>query len=137
VLALAPAEHLPEGVALAEERVEAPRARLDERVLLACFGRWMVRTPLANVTSVGLTGPYSFWKTAGPARLAVTDRGLTFATNGERGVLISFAKPVWGLDRLGLIRHPALTVTVEDPERLMQVLGHRADVAAGLESLLR
>jgi hypothetical protein len=28
---------------------------------------------------------HAFWKTAGPARLGVTDRGLTFATNGERG----------------------------------------------------
>ena len=35
-----------------------------------------------------ITGPYAFWKTAGPARYAVTDSGLTFATNGDRGVLI-------------------------------------------------
>jgi hypothetical protein len=46
------------------------------------------------------TGPYAFLKTAGPALLAITDRGLTFATTDSRGVLIRFARPV-GLDPLG------------------------------------
>ena len=41
------------------------------------------------------------FKTAGP-RLAITDRGLTFATNGERGVRIDFRTPVPGLDPLRL-----------------------------------
>jgi hypothetical protein len=86
------------------------------------FGPWRVSTPLANVTDVSVTGPYAFWKTAGPARLAITDRGLTFATNGDRGVLISFRTPVRGLDPLGVIRHPELTVTVADFDRLADVL---------------
>jgi hypothetical protein len=83
----------------------------------AHFGRWRVSTPLANVTDVAVTGPYAFSKTAGPARLAITDRGLTFATNGDRGVLISFRTPVRGLDPLGLLRHPELTVTVAEVHR--------------------
>ena len=62
--------------------------------LVARFGRWLVRTPMANIASVDATGPYSFFKTAGPARLSITDRGLTFATNGDRGVRIAFAAPV-------------------------------------------
>lgn len=41
----------------------------------------------------------------------MTDRGLTFATNGERGLVLSFARPVTGIDPLGLIRHPELTLT--------------------------
>lgn len=82
------------------------------------FGPWRVATPLTNVADVSVTGPYRYWKTAGPARLAVTDRGLTFATNGERGVLIRFHEPIRGLDPLGLIRHPELTVTVADVEGL-------------------
>jgi hypothetical protein len=86
--------------------------------LEAHFGRWRVRTPLANVSSVAITGPYRFFKTAGPARLAFTDRGLTFATNGERGVLICFHQPVRGLEPFGLLRHPELTVTVADPDGL-------------------
>jgi hypothetical protein len=81
-----------------------------------------VKTPLANVKDVAVTGPYRFFKTAGPARLAVTDRGLTFATNGTRGVRIRFHAPVHGLDPFGLLNHPELTVTVADLERLAALL---------------
>ncbi len=84
----------------------------------ARFGRWRVKTPLANIKDVAVTGPYRFLKTAGPARLAVTDRGLTFATNGQRGVRVSFHNPVHGLDPFGLISHPELTVTVDDIDGL-------------------
>jgi hypothetical protein len=101
--------------------VEVGQGRLDAR-----FGRWRVRTPLTNVADAEVTGPYAFWKTAGPARLAITDRGLTFATNGDRGVLISFRKPVRGLEPLGVIRHPELTVTVAEVERLAELLRPRA-----------
>jgi hypothetical protein len=93
--------------------------------LEARFGPWRVRTPLSNITAVAITGPYAFAKTAGPARLAITDRGLTFATNGDRGVLISFASPVRGLDPVGLLRHPELTVTVADVDRLGALLNTR------------
>jgi hypothetical protein len=98
--------------------------------LEAHFGRWRVRTPLANITDVAVTGPYRFFKTAGPARLAVTDRGLTFATNGERGVRISFRDKVLGMERLGLIRHPELTVTVADVDGFAEALRGRTDGAA-------
>ncbi|MGN6797762.1 MAG: hypothetical protein ACTHKS_06395 [Gaiellaceae bacterium] len=90
--------------------------------LVARFGRWHVRTPLSNITGVAVTGPYAFLKTAGPARLSITDRGLTFATNGDRGVCISFHSPITGIDRSGRIRHPELTVTVLDIEGLLQEL---------------
>ncbi len=95
---------------------------VDADTLRAHFGRWRVTTPLANISSVAVTGPYRFFKTAGPARLAVTDRGLTFATNGERGVLISFHTPVPGLEPTGLLRHPELTVTVADTDGLVERL---------------
>jgi hypothetical protein len=94
--------------------------------LRARFGRWRVTTPLANISSVAVTGPYAFLKTAGPARLAITDRGLTFATNGTRGVLISFHSPVRGLDPLGILRHPELTVTVADIDGLLERLQIRS-----------
>jgi hypothetical protein len=93
----------------------------------AHFGRWRVLTPLANVTDAAVTGPYALLKTAGPARLSITDRGLTFATNGDRGVLISFRTPVRGLDPLGMIRHPELTVTVAEVDRLAELLKARSD----------
>ncbi len=90
--------------------------------LRAHFGRWRVTTPLSNISAIAVTGPYTFLKTAGPARLAITDRGLTFATNGDRGVLISFHSPVRGLDPLGILRHPELTVTVADVDGLAELL---------------
>ncbi len=105
------------GISPATAWVEVGDETLDAR-----FGPWRVSTPLANVADVAVTGPYAFWKTAGPARLAITDRGLTFATNGERGVLISFRTPVRGLERLGVLRHPELTVTVADVDRLVELL---------------
>ena len=88
----------------------------------ARFGPWRVLTPLANITAAEATGPYAFWKTAGPARLAITDRGLTFATNGDRGALILFREPVRGLDPLGILRHPELTVTISDVDGLVELL---------------
>lgn len=98
----------------------------------AHFGPWRLSTPLANITDVAVTGPYAFVKTAGPARLAITDRGLTFATNGNRGVLVSFRTPVRGLDPLGILRHPELTVTVAEVDKLAELLHARsAGAAAG------
>src|SRR3954451_13026822 len=91
----------------------------------ARFGPWRVTTPVANISSAEVTGPYALIKTAGPARLAITDRGLTFATNGHRGVRIDFRTPVAGLDPLRLIKHPELTVTVDDYDRLPEVLPSR------------
>ncbi|HEY2602082.1 MAG TPA: hypothetical protein VGI67_11035 [Thermoleophilaceae bacterium] len=94
---------------------------VDADRLAAHFGPWHLKTPLENVRSVSITGPYWFVKTAGPARLGITDRGLTFATNGDRGVCITFATPVRGIEPLGLLRHPELTVTVEDVEGLARL----------------
>ena len=87
------------------------------------FGPWRVETPLSNVTSARITGPYSFVKTAGSAHLSLADGGLTMATNGESGVCIEFRDRVAGIDPLGLIRHPALTVTVADCAGLAAALG--------------
>jgi hypothetical protein len=86
--------------------------------LRAQFGPWRVRTPLSNVAGTEISGPYSFVKTAGPARLSFTDRGVTFATNGVRGLCIRFHEPVTALDPTGRLRHPGLTVTVDDVEGL-------------------
>ncbi len=105
----------------------------DERIE-ARFGPWRVSTPVNNVTDVAITGPYALPKTAGPARLALTDRGLTFATNGNRGVLLTFATAVRGLDPLGLVRHPELTVTVADADRLTSLLNERLARDAGSET---
>ena len=95
---------------------------VDEHTLHARFGPWHVRTALANISAVEITGPYAFLKTAGPAHLGFTDRGLTFASNGQRGVLISFHEPIAGIEPTGKLRHPELTVTVADVEGLAALL---------------
>ena len=99
---------------------------VDADTLHARFGPWQARTALANISAVEITGPYAFLKTAGPAHLGLTDRGLTFASNGHRGVLISFHRPIAGIEPTGTLRHPALTVTVADVEGLASVLRPRA-----------
>lgn len=95
---------------------------LGESDFEARYGRWRVRTSMSNIASAEATGPYAFLKTAGPARLSITDRGLTFASNGDRGVRITFHAPVTGIDRAGRIRHPELTVTVLDVDGLIDAL---------------
>ena len=82
---------------------------------------WSVRTPRSNVSGVELTGPYHWWKVIG-AHLSLADRGMTLGTNADRGACITFHRPVRGLDPLGLLRHPALTVTVARPEELRDAL---------------
>lgn len=108
----------PFGITPERAWVEVADGKLEAR-----YGPWRVSTPLGNVTGAEITGPYALLKTAGPARLGITDRGLTFASNGERGVRIDFASPVRGIDPLGAIRHPELTVTVADVDELARVLG--------------
>lgn len=82
--------------------------------LLAHFGPWHVDTPLENIVSVTLTGPYAFLKTAGPAHLGITDLGLTFATNSRAGVCVELRERIRGIDPVGLIRHSNLTLTPAD-----------------------
>lgn len=83
-------------------------------LVTARFGLWRAQTSLSNIASVIRSGPYSFPKTAGPAHLSFTDNGLTFATNGERGVCLKLHEPIRGLDPLGVLKHPGLTLTVDD-----------------------
>jgi hypothetical protein len=96
--------------------------RIDGSDLWVRFGPWSVRTPLTNLIGYELSGPYSFARTAGPARLSFADKGLTFATNHRAGVCLKFGEPIRGIDPLGLIRHPGLTLTVADREGFVAAL---------------
>jgi hypothetical protein len=96
--------------------------RRGEPVLRARFGTWLLETPCANVADTTRTGPYSLLKTIGPPRLSLFDRGVTFATNGGSGLCICFHTPVSAIDPLGVVRHPALTVTVDDVDGLARNL---------------
>ena len=112
---------LPFGVTPGRARVE-----VDDERLVARFGPWVVDTPLANVASAEVTGPYTWFKVAGPAHLSLKDRGLTFATTNRQGACLTFHEPVAGLDPWGRILHPGLTVTVAEPQRLVDLLSSAA-----------
>ena len=90
--------------------------------LLARFGPWRLSTDVANVAGTEVTGPYRTLTTIGPAHLSLSDRGLTFSTNGRRGLCIRFKEPVPGLEPTGRLRHPGLTVTVADVDGLAAAL---------------
>jgi hypothetical protein len=87
------------------------------------FGPWSLRTPLSNVVSAQRTGPFAFPKTAGPPHLSFSDRGVSFATNGEDGVCVLLGEPVAGIDPTGRIKHPGVTMTVRDVDGLLSLLG--------------
>jgi hypothetical protein len=90
-------------------------ALLGPEGLRVRFGAWRLRTPLANIAGAETTGGFSWIKTAGPAHLSFADRGVTFATNGDAAVCLTFHTPVAGIDPTHLIKHPGATLTVADP----------------------
>ena len=108
---------LPFGVTPSTSGVEVTADELRIR-----FGPWRLSTPLSNVRQTSVTGPYGFAKVAGPAHLSVADRGLTFATNGDRGLCMLLHEPVRGLEPTGRLRHPGVTVTVADCDGLAAAL---------------
>lgn len=103
-------------------RPSTARVTVGEGLLDARFGPWRVTTGLANVAGAEITGPYAYLTTVGPAHLSFTDRGLTFATNGARGVCVRFREPVAGIEPTGRLRHPGLTLTVADCDGLRAAL---------------
>ncbi|MFN8040833.1 MAG: Rho termination factor N-terminal domain-containing protein [Acidimicrobiales bacterium] len=111
---------LPFGVTPASARCVVRADRLVVR-----FGPWRVETPLANIASAAITGPYRPWKVAGPAHLSLADGGLTFATTTSLGVCLGFRVPVPGIEPTGRITHRSLTLTVDDPPALVSALHHR------------
>lgn len=110
---------------------------IGEHDLTVRYGFWSLSTPLANVAEATVTGPYAAWKVGGPPRLSLADRGVTFGTTTRGGVCIRFEEPVRALLPVGMIEHPAATVTVGDPEAFVAELEaacrrdrHQRDAAA-------
>ena len=89
--------------------------------LRARFGPWKVDTPFGNVAGAEVTGPYRTYRAIG-LRVSVSDHGVTFGSNAERGVCIRFQKPVRSVTPLWRVPHPNLTVTVEDPDGLVAAI---------------
>lgn len=83
----------------------------------AHFGRSRLQTPVANIASWRIEGPW-LWITAIGVRLSVRHRDVTFGGNHRAGVRINFREPV----PFGRFHPPALYVTVEDLEGLAAAL---------------
>jgi len=86
------------------------------------FGAWHLTSPLDNITGTEMTRGFRWLKTAGPPHLSFADRGVTFATNGDRALCVSFRTPVRGIDPTGVLRHPGATLTVRDPDALQAAI---------------
>ncbi|RZU76507.1 hypothetical protein EV384_5168 [Micromonospora kangleipakensis] len=94
---------------------------VDAETLTVRFGPWRLRTDRRNVTGAEPGGPYRWWRAVGP-RLSLADRGVTFGTGATAGVCVRFASPVPALAPGRWLRHPAVTVTVADPDGLLRAL---------------
>ncbi len=88
---------------------------LGPQGLLVRFGPWRLRTTIANVAGAEVTGGFGWLRTAGPAHLSLSDRGVTFATNGDAAACVTFHAPVPGIDPTRTLTHPGATITVVDP----------------------
>lgn len=96
---------------------------VEDGELRVRYGPWSLRTPIENISGGELTGDFAFLKTAGPPHLSFSDRGVSFATNGDRALCVHFRDPVAAIDPTRTIRHPGATMTVADPEGLARALG--------------
>jgi hypothetical protein len=94
--------------------------RLETDRLTARFGRFEVTTPLDDIVSWRIEGPWR-WITAIGVRRSVRHGDFTFGGSHRGGVRLDFRTPV----RIGPFRSPALYVTVEDLEGLGSALLER------------
>ena len=78
------------------------------------FGPWRMQTDVSNIRCAEETGPYQALRAIGP-HISMADQGLSFGSTTRGGVCLLFHEPVPGRETLGLVKHPGLTVTVEDP----------------------
>lgn len=86
----------------------------------ARFGNFRVQTPLANISSWRIEGPWR-WITAIGVRMSIRHRDLTFGGSHRGGVRVDFRDPI----RFGRFRVPALYLTVEDLDGFAGLLAAR------------
>ncbi|HEY3523293.1 MAG TPA: hypothetical protein VGK63_06290 [Candidatus Limnocylindrales bacterium] len=103
---------------------------LDDSGVRARFGPWRMDVPLANVRRWAIRGPYRWWRAVG-VRMTVGVWDVSFGSSAKDGVYLEFVRP----QRWFGTNHPALTVTVDDPEAFAAALRERgidgADERAG------
>jgi hypothetical protein len=83
----------------------------------ARFGFFRVSTPVSNIASWRIEGPW-LWITAIGVRTSIRHRDVTFGGSPRGGVRVDFKERV----RFGFLQIPALYVTVEDLEGLATAL---------------
>ena len=89
--------------------VENAYVDLDATTFTARFGRFEISTPVTNLASWQIEGPWR-WITAIGVRMSIRHRDLTFGGSPRGGVRVDFREPVL----VGPLHVPALYVTVED-----------------------
>jgi hypothetical protein len=93
---------------------------LDDGNLTARFGWAIATTPVANIASWRIEGPWR-WITAIGIRRSIRHQDLTFGGSPRGGVRIDFREPITVLG----LRTPALYLTVEDLDGLAAALAAR------------
>ncbi|MGK5740928.1 hypothetical protein [Micromonospora sp. URMC 103] len=108
-------------LALFGVRPDSAWVEVDEARLRVRFGPWHLDTARDNVVGVTRGGPYRWWRVVG-AHLSLVDRGLTLGSSTGAGLCVRFGAPVPALAPGPWLRHPAVTVTVADPDALAAAL---------------
>jgi hypothetical protein len=84
------------------------------------FGRWRIRTPVANLASWRIEGPF-LWITAIGIRMSIRHGDVSFAGSPHGGVRIDFREPVpWGPFKV-----PAIYIGADDLDGLADELARR------------
>jgi hypothetical protein len=84
------------------------------------FGRFRFRTPVTNLASWRIEGPW-LWVTAIGVRMSIRHRDVSFAGSPHGGVRIDFRERVpWGIFKV-----PAIYVGADDLEELATELARR------------
>ncbi len=96
---------------------------VEDDELRVRYGPWRCGRRCRTSPAVSSSGGFAFLKTAGPPHLSFSDRGVSFATNGDRALCVEFHVPVPAIDPTRTIKHPGATMTVADPEGLARALG--------------
>jgi hypothetical protein len=87
--------------------------RLEGDRVSARFGFFRAETPLANVASWDITGPYRWWRAVG-VRRTIGTHDLSFGGSAHGGVCLHFRQPI----RIAGLRVTDLYVTVDDLDAL-------------------
>ena len=88
---------------------ETAWAEVDAEGLKARFGRFHLETPLENIATWRIEGPF-LWITAIGVRMSVRHRDISFAGSPHGGVRVDFRVPI----RYGRVSVPALYVGADD-----------------------